>query len=145
MAFSPAAALRKAGPYVLFLLFGVAFIYGQRLLLALTNYVHGVGDGVPAQMSGAEVAADVQAAGWPSAGTVTGKLITAAGFFLFFVVLRWLTQQLTHPAPTAWAKKGYSTAFDALPDADKFTVYRGIRMDSAIMAGAAMLAAALVQ
>jgi hypothetical protein len=141
----PTAWLRKFGPYALFFGFGLLFLFGPIWLRALLNHLNGVGPGVPSQMTGAEVAADAQAAGWPAAGTVTGKLITAAGFYLFFVVLRWLTQQLTHPGPTLWAKKGYTADFDALAATDKFIVYRGIRMDSAIMAAASMLAAALVQ
>lgn len=145
MAASPLAWLRKVGPYALFFGFGLLFLFGPGWLHALLDHLHGVGPALPAQMSGAEVAADVQASGWPAAGTVTGKLITAAGFYLFFTVLRWLTQQLTHPAPTEWAKKNYTDDFNALPAGEKFGVYRGVRLDSSIIAAAAMLAAALVQ
>lgn len=142
---SPTAWLRKFGPYALFLGFGLLFLFGPGWLRSLLNHLNGVGTGLPSQMSGAEVTADAQAAGWPAAGTVTGKLITAAGYFLFFVVLRWLTQQLTHPTPTKWAKKEYSAAFEQLPDSEKFTVYRGVRLDSAIIAAAAIIASAVVQ
>jgi hypothetical protein len=142
---SPTSWLRKSGPPALFIGFFLLLLFGPDWLKALVDHLHGVGPGLPAQMSGAEVAAEVQAAGWPAAGTVVGKLITAAWFYLFFVVLRWLTQQLTHPRPTEWAKKDYTAAFNALPDSEKFVVYRGIRMDSAIMAAASLVAASLVQ
>lgn len=145
-AFSPAAVLRKAGPYALFLLLGVAMLYGPALLHWLLDLVHGApttahaGNATPA-----EIVADQQAAGWPAPGLVTGKLVIAASAYVFFIILRWLMQQLTHPAPTAWAKKGYSTEFDSLPGRDKFTVYAGLRLNSVLLAAAALLFAALVQ
>lgn len=144
--FSPAAVLRKAGPYALFLLLGVAMLYGPLLIAALTAAVHGAtGAAHGGNATTAEILADQQAAGWPSFGLVSGKLVTAGGAFLFFTILRWLVQQLTHPAPTAWAKKGYSTEFDSLPGPDKFTVYGGLRLNSVLLAAASLLFAALVQ
>lgn len=147
-AFGPAAALRKAGPYALFLLLGVAMLYGPLLLRWLLDVVHHVpaapaGEGL-GNATGAEIVADQQAAGWPTPGLVTGKLITAGGAYVFFIILRWLVQQLTHPVPTRWAKTEYSDAFDGLESRDKFTVYAGIRLNSVLLAAAALLFAALV-
>ena len=144
--FSPAAVLRKAGPYALFILLGVAMLYGPALLHWLLDVVHGVPSGPHAgNATTAEVVADQQAAGWPTPGLVTGKLITAGGAYLFFVILRWLVQQLTHPAPTAWAKAGYSTEFANLPSVERFRVYHALRLNSVLLAAAALLFAALVQ
>lgn len=159
-------SLRKAGPYLIFAVLGVAMLYGQRGLQAGTSLVHGtahvslhphitsagnpvLGDFVEArpssEMSGAEVAAEAQASGWVPAGTVTSKLITAGGAFLFFIILQWLSQHLTHPGPTRWAKNGYSEAFEALPDGEKFGAYGRIRLYSTLLAVGALLFAALVQ
>jgi hypothetical protein len=158
--------LRKAGPYLIFFALGAAMLYGQRGLQAGTALVHGaahldwhphttpagnpvLGDFVEApataNMSGAEVAAEAQASGWVPAGTVTSKLITAGGAFLFFIILQWLSQHLTHPGPTRWAKSGYSQAFDALPDGEKFGAYGRIRLYQTMLAVGALLFAALVQ
>jgi hypothetical protein len=171
-------SLRKAGPYLIFAVLGVAMLYGQRGLHAVTEYVQGV-DSTPVikhdkaiyalawagnpvakailaqdstklaqastEMSGAEVAAEAQASGWVPAGTVTSKLITAGGAFLFFIILQWLSQHLTHPGPTRWAKSGYSDAFDALPDGEKFSAYGRIRLYQTMLAVGALLFAALVQ
>jgi len=139
-------ALRKAGPYLIFAVLGVAMLYGERSLHAVTELVHGVSGTAPtAEMSGAEVAAEAQASGWVPAGTVTSKLITAGGAFLFFIILQWLSQHLTHPGPTRWAKSGYSDAFDALPDGEKFGAYGRIRLYQTLLAIGALLFAALVQ
>ncbi len=144
--FSPAAVLRKAGPYALFLLLGIVMLYGPTLLHWLLAVVHGAPTlPHPGNATDAEVVADQQAAGWPTPALVTGKLVTAGGAYLFFIILRWLVQQLTHPAPTAWAKRGYSIDFDSLPPADKFLVYGGLRLNSVLLAAAALLFAALVQ
>jgi hypothetical protein len=167
--FSFGKALRKAGPYLIFIGLGLLYLFGQPALRAVTSYVHGVSDTtelapvtrtmaalgdpeakaivaqVSANMSGAEVEAEAQAAGWVPAGTVTSKLITAGGAFLFFIILQWLAQQLTHPGPTRWAKTGYSKAFDELPDTEKFSAYGRIRLYSTMLAVGALLFAALVQ
>lgn len=145
--FSIASALRKFGPYLLFLALGVVMLYGPVLLHWLLAVIHGapaVG-AHPGDATGAEIMADQQSAGWPTPGLVTGKLITAGGAYLFFIILRWLVQQLTHPKPTEWAKKGYSAEFEALPSRDKFAVYGNIRLNSVLLAAAALLFAALVQ
>lgn len=144
--FSLSAVLRKSGPYVLFLLFLGVMLYGPGALpglLELTQHAPVTATGVNA--TGAQIALDQQASGWPALGLVAGKLITAAWAYVFFIILRWLTQQLTHPVPTQWAKKGYADAFIALPEGDKFKVYAGIRMNSVLLAAAALLFAALVQ
>ena len=144
--FSPAAVLRKAGPYLLFGVLGLAMLYGPMLLHFVLDLVHGAPTLPHAgNATGAEIAADQQAAGWPTPGLVTGKLITAAGAFVFFTILRWLVQQLTHPVPTRWAKTEYSDAFDGLESRDKFSVYAGIRLNSVLLAAASLLFAALVQ
>lgn len=144
--FSLARALRKTGPYLLFVLFGVAMVYGPLLLHGVMDAVHGVGaHAAGLNATSEEVAADQQAAGWPAFGLVTGKLITAGGAFLFFTILRWLVQQLTHPTPSRWAKTEYSDAFDGLESLDKFAVYGAIRLNSVLLAAAALLFAALVQ
>lgn len=140
-------SFRKVGPYLLFALLGVAMLFGQRALLTVTEAVHGVSGPVvaTANMTGAEVAADAQASGWVQAGAVTSKLITAGGAFLFFIILQWVAQQLTHPGPTSWAKKRYTAAFDALDDVEKFRAYGRIRLYSTLLAVGALIFAAVVQ
>ena len=64
---------------------------------------------------------------------------------MFFTILRWLVQQLTHPVPTAWAKTGYSADFATLTAKDKFSVYGTLRLNSVLLAAAALLFAALIQ
>ena len=95
--------------------------------------------------TGAEVVADQQSAGWPTPGLVTGKLITASGAYVFFTILSWLVQHLTHPTPTAWAKGGYSAAFKVADDNAKFIIYQRMQLNQTIRVGAALLFAALVQ
>ena len=162
-------ALRKSGPYGLFLLLGAAMLYGPQLLHQLLDIVNGVGDAqahsqvvgslaavgdpkaialLPAAISdatGAQNLADQQASGWPTPALVTGKLIIAAAAYVFFTILRWLVQQLTHPEPTAWAKKGYSADFLALTPQEKFVVYGTLRLNSVLLAAAALLFASLIQ
>lgn len=166
---SLASGLRKSGPYGIFILLGAALLYGPQILHNLLDMIHGVGAAqahaqvvgslaaigdpkavalMPAALSdatGAQNLADQEASGWPTPALVTGKLLISAAAYVFFVILRWLVQQLTHPVPTAWAKTGYSTDFNSLSAQEKFIVYGALRMNSVLLAAAALLFASLIQ
>ena len=163
------SGLRKSGPYGIFLLLGAAMLYGPQLLHSLLDIVNNVHDtqahsqvvgslaaigdpkalallpGAISDATGAQNLADQQASGWPTPALVTGKLIISAAAYVFFTILRWLVQQLTHPTPTAWAKTGYSADFTALSPQEKFVVYGALRLNSVLLAAAALLFASLIQ
>jgi len=144
-----ARSLRKAGPYALFFLFGLLMLWGPFVVHRVTSFVHnapaGAAPGPLGNATGAEVAAEAQAAGFPSFGLVTGKLITAAGAYVFMGVVLWALQQLTHPTPSRWAKTEYADAFDGLESLDKFAVYQRLRLHLILLGAAALVFAALVQ
>lgn len=137
--------LRKWTPALFFVCVGLALLFGQDALLALTSYVHGANPAGGANMSGAEVAAEAQASGWLPFGLLASKLLTATGAFCLVCIIVWRMQRLVLPAPSEWARKGYSVAFDSLPEREKFTVYQAGRWQLIALAVAALLFAALVQ
>lgn len=141
---SVGTALRKAAPYLLFLLLGLAALSGPLLFPHVVGLFYHAAPATGPAASGAEIAAGQQAGGWVPSGTVASKFITFAGAYLLAVLVPWLVQHLTHPAPTRWAKTRYSGAFLALSYQEQFTVYGRLQLVIVIRATAALLFAALV-
>ncbi len=136
---------RKWAPALFFVLIGVALLVGREQLLALTSFVYGATNAAGPDMSGAEVAAETQAAGWVPFGVLTSKLLAASGAFIMVCILVWRMQRLVLPGPAKWAKSEYSPAFERLSDVEKFKAYQAGRWQLIALAVAALLFAALVQ
>ena len=121
--------LRKTFLYLFFIALGAVLLFGHGWLLALTSLLNHAPD-VPTatgNATGAEVAAQAQAGGWVQAGVVFSKLLAAGAAYVFFIILIWTVQRLTHPEPTRWAKEDYSADFKGRPVAEKFYVYGNLR------------------
>ncbi|WP_216726078.1 hypothetical protein [Hymenobacter siberiensis] len=139
--------VRRHSPLLIFLALGAVMLFGQTCLLNITTAASAA-DPLGMRVlnaDGAQITAVAQAGGWVQLGAVTSKLLTAAGAFLFFTVVRWSVQHLTHPYPTSWAKAEYKEEFQLLTRTQRFHVYQNIRQDSVWLALASLLFAAVVQ
>ena len=136
--------MRKLTPYLLFAALGLLMLAGARYFPALVAHLYHATAAPGPAASGAEIAAGQQGSGWVPSGTVASKFITAAGAYLLFVLLPWLVQHFTHPAPTKWAKGRYTVQFLLLPSSEQFSVYGRLQLITVIRAAAALLFAALV-
>ena len=135
-------------PILIFFALGAALLFGKPVLLAITSYVHGVdpqavADKLPANMSGAEVAADKEASGWLPAG-LGSKFLFSAGYFFLFVFLVWIAQSIAEPRGKAWVKTEAKTDAEALTVAEKFREYRAGRWQLILLAVASMIAGAYI-
>ncbi|MDO7888242.1 hypothetical protein [Hymenobacter cheonanensis] len=136
--------LRKLAPYLIFISLGVAMLAGAVYApVLIAKFYHAVPSASPAASS-AEIAAGQQASGWVPSATVASKFIAFAGMYLLLVLLPWVVQHLTHPAPTLWAKTRYSREFLGLSDEARFAVYGRLQLTIVIRAAASALFAALV-
>ncbi|RZK94970.1 MAG: hypothetical protein EOO62_30315 [Hymenobacter sp.] len=138
--------LRKPALYVVFLLLGVAFLFGEPLFHWLADLAYGVQD-APGQLnaSGAAIEAAAKVGGWVPVGTATSKIILTVSFYVLSYLLPWWVQRVTHPAPTDWTKDSYTGEFTALPSIEKFQLVGRLSLNQSIRFAASMLAAALIQ
>lgn len=141
-------SMRKAKPYIALVAFLLLAIFGRPVADYLSNLAFGVGDGVGANgnATGAAISAAQAVSGWVPIGTIMSKLFIAGLFFLFFVLVIWLTQRQTHPAPTDWAKHQYTTDFNELKNPlNKFSIYQNMRQHYIWLAMASIIGACLIQ
>ena len=136
--------MRKLTPYLLFAALGLLMLAGARYFPALVAQLYHATAAPGPAASGAEIAAGQQGSGWVPSGTVASKFIAFAGAYLLAVLLPWLVQHLTHPAPTRWAKALYKLEFYQLSGAERFASYGRLQLVTVIRAAAALLFAALV-
>ena len=135
-------------PLLIFFALGAALLFGKPALLAITSYINGVdptavAHKLPANMSGAEVAADKQASGWMPAG-LGSKFLFSAGYFFLFVFLVWIGQSIAEPRGKEWVKTSAKTDAELLTEAEKFREYRAGRWQLVVLAVAAMIAGAYI-
>ena len=141
---SVAKQVRKLVPYLLFALLGLAAVTGPLWFQPVVDALYHAHAAAGLAASSSEIAAGQQAGGWVPSGTVASKFITAAGALILMVVLIWRLQNLTHPAPSQWAKTAYSADWQVLTPVEKFEAYGRIRLQYVLLAIGAMVFAALV-
>lgn len=141
---SARSLFRKWAPALAFVLIGLALLTGREQLLDFTSYLYRATGAAGNNMSGAEVAAESQAAGWIPFGLITSKLLAASGAFVLACILVWRMQRLVLPGPASWAKNRYSHAFERLSDGDKFRVYQVGRWQLIALAIGALIFASTI-